>query len=105
LFGALVLGLVLLWALGWSIDFAVNDSDGPAHAMTRDPCARPDVARFLLVWGIGLAGVAGVSLIARAMHRGGWWQVSLWAGFILIADALLMFQYVRLLPNPPCNFD
>jgi hypothetical protein len=54
---------------------------------------------------MGLAGVAGVSLIARAMHSRGWWQVSLWAGFLLIADALLMFQYMRLLPNPPCNFD
>jgi hypothetical protein len=105
LFGSLALGWVLLWALGWSIDVAVDDSDGLAHAMTRDPCPRPDYAMFLLVVGMASAGVAGVALIARAMHRGGWWQIGLWVGFILIADALLMFQYVRLVPNPPCNFD
>ena len=102
-FSAIVLGLVLLWALGWSRGFGPIGSDGPVHAMTRAPCERPDVA--LLLAGVALAGVGGVSLIARARKRGGWWQVGLWAGFILIADTLLMFQYMRFIPNPPCNFD
>ena len=37
-------------------------------------------------------------MIARAMNRGGWRQVGLWAGFILIADTLLMLQYMRFIP-------
>jgi hypothetical protein len=39
------------------------------------------------------------------MMRGGWWQVGSWAGFILIADALLMVQYVRFIPlGAPCLY-
>ena len=95
-FSAIVLGWVLLWALGWSRGFGPIGSDGPAHAMTRNPCERFDVV--LILGGVALAVVAAVKLIARGMNRGGWWQVGLWAGFLLIVDALLMFQYVRFLP-------
>jgi hypothetical protein len=101
-FAALALGWVLLWALGWSIDLAA-DADWPAHAMTRDPCDDAHVALFLL--GVALAVSAAAGFIARGIQRRGWWQIGLWAGFVLIADALLMVQYVRLLPNPPCNLD
>jgi hypothetical protein len=51
----------------------------------------------LLLAGLVLASVAGVPFIARALNRGGLWQVGLWAGLLLIADAVLMFQYVRFL--------
>ena len=113
LFGALALGWLLLWAFGWSIDFAADDGParwgqpvrtGLAHAMTREPCERWDRGFFQL--GMVAAAVAGVTLIARAIRRGGWWQVGLWLGFALIADALLMAQYVRLVPpDGPCSFD
>lgn len=111
--GALALGSVLLWAFGWSIDLAADDGParwgqpartGLAHAMTREPCERWD--RFFFQLGMVAAAVAGVTLIALAVLRGGWRQVGLWLGFILIADALLMAQYVRLIPpGGPCNFD
>jgi len=101
---ALVLGWVMLWALGWSRGFGPIGSDGPAHAMTRDWCDGSH--RVLLLAGGALAVLAAVKLIARAMKRGGWWQVGLWAGFILIADTLLIIQYMRFIPpSGPCNFD
>jgi hypothetical protein len=95
----------MLWALGWSIDFDVDNSDGPAHAMTRVPCERFDVLLILVGVALVAAAAAAASLIARAMMRGGWWQVGSWAGFILIADALLMVQYVRFIPlGAPCLY-
>ena len=102
-FSAIVLGWVLLWALGWSRGFGPIGSDGPAHAMTRyDPCETPGQAVLLLA-GMVLTAVAAVKLITSAMKRGGWWQVGLWAGFILIADTLLMFQYMRFIAwTGPC---
>ncbi len=93
-FLALALGWVLLWALGWSIDFAVDDGELPAHAMSRE-CPGLDNAYFFPIVGLGLLAVAGVKLIGRAIRRGGWWQIGLWAGLVVIADALLMFQYLR----------
>jgi hypothetical protein len=97
---AIVLGLVLLWALGWSSGFGAIGSDGPAHAMTRDQCEGTDVV--MILGGVGLAVFAAVKLIERAMNRDGWWQVGLWAGFLLIVDAVLMAQYVRFLLGVPC---
>ena len=86
----------MLWALGWSRGFGPIGSDGPTHAMTRSCDLTFDAA--LLLGGGGLVlWVLAFFLIARAMNRGGWWQTGLWTGFILIADALLIFQYLRFL--------
>ena len=52
-----------------------------------------DQASWVLI-GLGLLTVAGVILTGRAIRRGGCWQIGLWAGFFLIADALPMVQYL-----------
>ena len=93
-FSAIVLGWVLLWALGWSIDLAVSDEEYPAHAPWRG-CDALGNQQLLSLVSIGLLVLAGVKLIGRAIRRDGWWQIGLWAGFLLIADALLMLQYLR----------
>jgi hypothetical protein len=97
LFLAFGLGWVLLWALGWSIDLGVDDGELPAHAMWRE-CPGLNNAQLFPIVGIGLLAVAGVKLLGRARRRGGWWQIGLWAGLVVIADALLMLQYLRFLP-------
>ena len=100
---ALALGWVSLWALGWSIDLAAEDRELPAHALWRK-CPGLDNQQFLSLVVIGLLTAAGVTLIRRGRRRGGWGQVDLWAGFVLIADALLMVQYLRyFLPTPLCD--
>jgi len=95
LLGAIVLGWVLLWALGWSRAFGPIGSDGPVHAMTRVRCEIGGVLGLLFFSAVFVAVAA--LLIGRAINRGGWWQAGLWAGFILIADALLVAQYTRFL--------
>lgn len=99
---ALVLGLVLLWALGWSIDLAVDDGDLPAHALWRE-CPEVDNQVALVLIGLGLLAVTGVQLIGRARWRGGWSQIGLWAGYLVIVDALLMFQYLRFFVPGGCD--
>ena len=99
---AIVLGWVMLWALGWSIDFAVEDGDLPAHALWRECPGLDNQAAWVLI-GLGLLAVAGVQLIGRAIRRGGWWQIGLWAGFFVIVDALLMFQYLRFFVPGGCD--
>ena len=102
LFGALALGWVLLWTLGWSTDFAVDDGDLPAHALWRE-CPEVDNQVAWVLIGAGLLAVAGVKLIGRAIRRDGWWQIGLWAGFFVIADTLLMFQYLRFFVPAGCD--
>ncbi len=101
---AVVLGWVLWWALGRSYKLNVALWERPAHALWRE-CSRQTQVFFLVV-GIGLLVLAGATLIARAIRAGGWRQIGLWAGILLIVDALLIVQYLRyVMPLCPTGFD
>jgi hypothetical protein len=67
LFGALALGWVLLWALGWSRGFDPIGSDGPAHAMTRSPCEHGRWQPCNLDMGFANVAQAGRSVPVK------WW--------------------------------
>jgi hypothetical protein len=102
LLAAIVLGWVLLWALGWSIDLKVDDDASPVHALWRE-CPGLESQQQLVIIGVGLLVLVGVTLIARAVRRKGWWQVGLWAGFLVMVDLFLMLQYLRyVLPWVDC---
>ncbi len=101
LFVALALGRALLRATGWSIDFAVDDLD--LWPTMWSECPRVDVQAAWVLIGLGLLAVGGLKPIGRARPRGGWWQIGLWAGFFVIVDALLMFQYLRYMLPAGCD--
>jgi hypothetical protein len=94
-----------MWAVGWPIDVRVSDEDLPAHAAWRE-CPMLDDQLYLYILGIGLLVLAATTLIARAITLGGWRQIGLWAGLLVMVDAVLMLQYVRyLMPLKQCGFD
>jgi hypothetical protein len=96
LFSAIVLGWLLLWALGWSIDLRTDDDTFPVHALSR-ACPGLESQQQLVIVGVGLLVLVGVTLIARAMRRERWRHIGLWAGMLVLVDALLLLQYLRML--------
>lgn len=66
---AIVLGAVLWWALGGSIDIAGVDVDEPAHYLDRGGCG-DSLYLFSFIAGLLLSAVAAVKLIGTTVWRG-----------------------------------